>query len=109
VGFDCSGLALFSWAGVGVALPHSAAAQYTAPGSYVPITAVQPGDLVFLSTDGTVAGIHHVAIVWSVTGRTDGSGQIIEAQDFHVPVHIRAWAGTAEPQVMPYALRLAAS
>jgi peptidoglycan DL-endopeptidase CwlO len=109
VGFDCSGLALFAWAGVGVALPHSAAAQYQAAGTLVPISAVQPGDLVFLSSDGSVPGIHHVAIIWSITGRPDGSGQIIEAQDFNVPVHVRAWSGTAEAEVMPYALRLVPS
>ncbi len=107
VGFDCSGLALFAYAGVGVALEHSAADQYTDPaGAHVPITQVQPGDLVFLSSDGSQAGIHHVAMIWSTTGRPDGSGQIIEAQDFNMPVHVRAWAGTRAGEVMPYAWRL---
>lgn len=107
VGFDCSGLTLFAWAGAGVRLDHSAAAQYdTAAGRHVPITDVQPGDLVFLSSNGAVAGIHHVAMIWSVSGKPDGSGQIIEAQDYHVPVHIRAWRGTAEPEVMPSAVRI---
>jgi cell wall-associated NlpC family hydrolase len=107
VGFDCSGLALFAWAGGGVSLPHLASAQYTSPaGVHVPVTSIAPGDLVFLSSDGTVAGIHHVAIIWSVTGKPDGSGQIIEAQDYGVPVHIRTWRGTGEAEVMPLALRL---
>jgi len=107
IGFDCSGLALFAWAGAGVSLPHEASAQYSSPaGVHVPVTSVQPGDLVFLSSDGTVAGIHHVAIIWSTTGKPDGSGQIIEAQDYNVPVHIRTWRGTAESEVMPQALRL---
>lgn len=107
VGFDCSGLALFAWAGAGVSLPHEAATQYTSPaGVHVPVTSVRPGDLVFLSSDGTVAGIHHVAIIWSVTGKPDGSGQIIEAQDYGVPVHIRTWRGTSEAEVMPLALRI---
>jgi cell wall-associated NlpC family hydrolase len=106
-GFDCSGLALFAYAGVGVSLQHSAADQYTDPaGVHIPITQVQPGDLVFLSSDGSQAGIHHVAIIWSTTPRPDGSGQIIEAQDFTVPVHVRAWAGTRQGEVMPYAWRL---
>lgn len=107
VGFDCSGLTLFSYAGAGVSLEHSAANQYTDPaGHHVPITQVQPGDLVFLSSDGSQSGIHHVAMIWSTTGKPNGSGQIIEAQDFNVPVHVRSWAGTSEPEVMPYAWRL---
>jgi cell wall-associated NlpC family hydrolase len=56
---------MFAWAGAGVTLPHEASAQYSSPaGVHVPLTNVQPGDLVFLSSDGTVAGIHHVAIIW---------------------------------------------
>ncbi len=107
VGFDCSGLALYAYAGVGVSLEHSAADQYTDPaGHHVPITQVQPGDLVFLSSNGSQAGIHHVAMIWSMTGKPNGSGQIIEAQDFNVPVHVRTWAGTGESEVMPYAWRL---
>ena len=107
VGFDCSGLSMYSYAAAGVALEHSAASQYTDPaGHHVPITAVQPGDLVFASSDGSQPGIHHVAMIWSTSGKADGSGQIIEAQDFTVPVHVRAWAGTGESEVMPYAWRL---
>lgn len=109
VGFDCSGLTLYGYAGVGVPLEHYAASQYAASaGRQVPITQVQPGDLVFLSSDGSQAGIHHVAMIWSTTGKPDGSGQIIEAQDYNVPVHIRAWRGTGEGEVMPYAWRLTA-
>lgn len=107
VGFDCSGLALYMWAAAGVQLDHYSASQYTSPnGVLVPLAQVRPGDLVFLSSDGTVAGIHHTAIIWSASGDADGSGQVIEASDFHVPVRIRAWAGTREPGVMPYALRM---
>jgi cell wall-associated NlpC family hydrolase len=107
VGFDCSGLALYAYAGVGVSLEHSAADQYTDPaGHHVPVTQVQPGDLVFLSSNGSQSGIHHVAMIWSTIGTPNGAGQIIEAEDFNVPVHVRSWAGTAEDEVMPYAWRL---
>lgn len=107
VGFDCSGLALYAYAGVGVPLPHSAADQYgSAYGHLVPIGQDQPGDLVFWSSTGTRSGIHHVAIVWSTSGKSDGGGQIIEAQDFTVPVHVRTWAGSDDSsEVMPYAWR----
>ncbi len=105
VGYDCSGLALYAWAQAGVELPHYSGDQYQL-GHKVPITQVQPGDLVFLANQSE--GIHHVAIIWSVSaGTTTGAGQIIEAQDFNVPVHVRPWKGVNEPEVMPYAVRLA--
>jgi peptidoglycan DL-endopeptidase CwlO len=108
VGFDCSGLALYAYAGIGVPLPHSAADQYqSAYGHLVSISQVQPGDLVFWTSNGSQAGIHHVAIVWSTNGKSDGGGQLIEAQDFNVPAHIRTWSGIDDSsEVMPYAWRL---
>lgn len=105
VGYDCSGLALFAWAQAGIDLPHYSGDQYQR-GRKVPITQVRPGDLVFLANPSE--GIHHVAMIWSVDpGTTTGTGQIIEAQDFNVPVHVRTWRGIDEPEVMPYAVRLA--
>ena len=97
-GFDCSGLMIYAFAGVGVALPHSSRAQYDA-GRRVPLSQAQPGDLIFLSSDGTAGGIHHVAMLWSAT-------RIVEAQDFGVPVHVRDYAGPAEPEILPDAVRL---
>src|SRR5207244_1464771 len=44
--YDCSGLTMASWRQGGVSLPHSAAAQYNAT-THIPISAVQPGDLLF--------------------------------------------------------------
>jgi cell wall-associated NlpC family hydrolase len=97
-GFDCSGLVLYAFAQVGVELPHSSAAQYRA-GRHVPVSQALPGDLIFLSSDGTPGGIHHDALVWS-------SGRIIEAADFGIPVRVRSFAGPAEPQIMPDAVRI---
>ncbi|HZQ16002.1 MAG TPA: NlpC/P60 family protein [Gaiellaceae bacterium] len=45
-GFDCSGLVLYVYAQLGIALPHYAAAQYSL-GVPVPRAELQPGDLVF--------------------------------------------------------------
>jgi cell wall-associated NlpC family hydrolase len=105
VGYDCSGLTLYAWAQAGFNLPHFSGDQYNL-GRRVPITAVAPGDLVFLANASE--GNHHVAMIWSVdAGSPLGSGQIIEAQDFNVPVHIRKWKGVDEPEVLPYAVRLA--
>jgi cell wall-associated NlpC family hydrolase len=60
--FDCSGLALSAWRAAGVELPRTAAQQYNA-GVHVPLSDLQPGDLVFWATDpSNPATIYHVAI-----------------------------------------------
>jgi cell wall-associated NlpC family hydrolase len=97
-GFDCSGLVVYAYAQAGVDLPHSSRALYDV-GQRVPLAQARPGDLLFLSNDGQPGGIHHVAMLTS-------PGRIIEAQDFGVPVHVRAFAGVSEPQIMPYAVRV---
>jgi cell wall-associated NlpC family hydrolase len=61
-GYDCSGLALASWAAAGVGLPRTAAEQYYA-GEHVPLRQAQPGDLIFWASDPSdPATIYHVAI-----------------------------------------------
>ncbi len=64
-GFDCSGLVMWSYAQVGVSLPHSSYAQY---GAGVPVSRdqLQPGDLVFFD------GLGHVGIYI-------GGGQFVHA------------------------------
>ncbi|HEV2951861.1 MAG TPA: NlpC/P60 family protein [Actinomycetota bacterium] len=66
VGLDCSGVTVYAWRQAGVSLPHSSLAQYT---SYprIPLSAVQPGDLVYYGNFGP-----HIAIYV-------GGGQIIHA------------------------------
>ena len=104
VGFDCSGLVLYAWAKAGIDLPHLASAQASV-GRRIPLAEAQPGDLAFLADRRD--SIHHVAMIWSISpGTTTGAGQVIEAEDFNVPVHIRPWQGTAEPGVVPFAVRL---
>ncbi|WP_433272359.1 NlpC/P60 family protein [Pseudonocardia xinjiangensis] len=69
VGFDCSGLMLFAFNGVGVSLPRVSRNQYNA-GRKVPISDLRPGDMVFFKNGG--APIHHVALYI-------GNGQMVEA------------------------------
>jgi cell wall-associated NlpC family hydrolase len=59
VGFDCSGLMLYAYNGVGVKLPRVSRSQFNA-GRKVPISDLRPGDLVFFRNGG--APIHHVAM-----------------------------------------------
>jgi cell wall-associated NlpC family hydrolase len=71
VGFDCSGLALYAWAPY-LSMAHFAATQYLAGSVHPAPTELLPGDLLFWSSDGTAAGIHHVAIYV-------GNGNVIQA------------------------------
>ncbi|MDT4997376.1 MAG: peptidoglycan DL-endopeptidase CwlO [Pseudonocardiales bacterium] len=54
--YDCSGLTMASWAAAGVSLPHSSREQYNY-GTHVSVSALQPGDLVFMYSP-----ISHVTI-----------------------------------------------
>jgi cell wall-associated NlpC family hydrolase len=88
IGFDCSGLALYAWAQVGVYLPHYSGYQYTSQ-PHVSSSALQPGDLVFYAYNTSdPSTIHHVAI-WI------GNDQIIEAPNSGSSVKISAmyWSG----------------
>lgn len=67
VGFDCSGLVLYAFAGAGIALPHYTGYQYQR-GTKVAISDIQRGDLLFWGPSGN----QHVAIYL-------GDGQMIEA------------------------------
>jgi cell wall-associated NlpC family hydrolase len=72
VGFDCSGLALWAWAQVGVPLPHYSGYQYRS-GAHMSRANLMPGDLVFWAYDTSDPGsIHHVAIYI-------GGGRIVQA------------------------------
>jgi cell wall-associated NlpC family hydrolase len=52
-GFDCSGLVMYSFAKLGISLPHSTYAQWNY-GVSVPYDQLQPGDLVFFDSLGHV-------------------------------------------------------
>ena len=52
-GFDCSGLVMYSFAQIGIGLPHSSYAMANM-GTPVPYDQLQPGDLVFFDGDGHV-------------------------------------------------------
>jgi peptidoglycan DL-endopeptidase RipA len=71
-GFDCSGLALYAWAKVGVKLDHWTGTQWNS-GPHIPLSMLQPGDLVFFARDARNPNtIHHVGIYIA-------RGQMVEA------------------------------
>ncbi|MDT5067982.1 MAG: peptidoglycan DL-endopeptidase RipB [Mycobacterium sp.] len=76
VGFDCSGLVRYAFAGVGVLLPRFSGDQYNA-GRKVPPSQAKRGDVLFWGPGG---GQHEALYL--------GGGQMIEAQQTGVPVKI---------------------
>ena len=76
VGFDCSGLTAWSWGQVGVSLPHYSGAQM-ADSTPVPLSDLQPGDLLFYGPGGG----DHVAMYVS-------PGTMIEAPQTGSFVHL---------------------
>ncbi|WP_075740256.1 MULTISPECIES: NlpC/P60 family protein [Actinoalloteichus] len=68
VGFDCSGLMVYAFAGAGVSLPKYSGYQYQS-GQRVPLAQMRRGDMIFWQTGGR---IHHVALYL-------GDGMMVEA------------------------------
>ncbi|MEQ0563340.1 NlpC/P60 family protein [Amycolatopsis sp. NEAU-NG30] len=91
IGFDCSGLMIYAFAGVR-ALPHYSGYQYTA-GRQVPLSQMRRGDMLFWGGPG---GIHHVALYL-------GNGQMVEAPQSGLRVRV---APVRYGGIMPYATRL---
>jgi cell wall-associated NlpC family hydrolase len=91
VGFDCSGLILFAFAGVGIRLPHYSGSQYDA-GRKIPSSQMRRGDVIFYGPGGS----QHVTLYL-------GDGQMLEAQQTGVPVKIsRVRTSGMTPYVVRY-------
>lgn len=79
--YDCSGLVYAAYKAAGLSWPAWSrlnAALYFVATKRIPLSELQPGDLVFYSYDGTVPSIHHVSIyagndmVWEARGTREG-------------------------------------
>ncbi|WP_338056159.1 NlpC/P60 family protein [Saccharopolyspora spinosa] len=92
VGFDCSGLMIYAFAGAGVGLDHYSGYQYQS-GRRVPLSQMRRGDMLFWQDGGR---IHHVALYL-------GSGRMVEAPYSGSQVRVTAvrYGGIA-----PYAVRI---
>jgi len=66
-GMDCSGLFVLAFSAVGIPVPHYSGAQY-AMGTPVPVSSLQPGDLLFYGPGGS----EHVSMYL-------GGGMMVEA------------------------------
>jgi cell wall-associated NlpC family hydrolase len=81
--WDCSGLTQWAFAQAGVLIPRTAADQYAAVPTKVPLGQIEPGDLLFWATDITdPTTIHHVAIYV-------GNGLMLEAPHTGANVEIQ--------------------
>ncbi|WP_461119049.1 NlpC/P60 family protein [Saccharothrix stipae] len=91
VGFDCSGLMMYAFAGAGIYLPHYSGYQYNA-GPKVPLSQARRGDMLFWGPGGGT----HVALYL-------GGGMMVEApySGSHVRVAPVRYGG-----IMPYVTRL---
>ncbi|GGU91840.1 hypothetical protein GCM10010182_03640 [Actinomadura cremea] len=78
--FDCSGLTMWAYGQVGVALPHYTGSQFNS-GVHVSESELQPGDLVFFHSD-----LHHM-------GMYVGGGKMIHAPHTGDVVRIADMAG----------------
>jgi peptidoglycan DL-endopeptidase RipA len=89
-GFDCSGLVLYSFAGVGIRLPHYSGSQYNL-GRKIPSSQMRRGDVIFYGPGGS----QHVTIYL-------GQGQMLEAPDVGLKVRV---APVRTSGMTPYVVR----
>lgn len=84
--WDCSGLVQAAYRQAGVALAHNAAAQYAATAAAtVPLSQLQPGDLVFFGR--SPASIHHVGIYVGNSSMVDAphTGAVVRVEPIGWP------------------------
>jgi peptidoglycan DL-endopeptidase RipA len=91
VGFDCSGLYLYAFAGVGIKLPHYSGDQYNA-GRKIPSAQMRRGDLIFY---GPNASQHEAMYL--------GNGMMLEAPYTGSQVKV---SPVRTSGMMPYVTRL---
>ena len=79
--FDCSGLVFASYRAAGLGWPNwdrLNSALYAGYTYHVPLTQLQPGDLLFYSYKGTISTIHHITIyagngmMWEANSKNAG-------------------------------------
>lgn len=91
IGFDCSGLMMYAFAGAGVYLPHYSGYQYNF-GRKVPLSQMAPGDMIFWGPGGGT----HVALYI-------GGGMMVEAPQSGAVVRI---SPVRYGGIMPYVTRV---
>ncbi|KAA0023707.1 NlpC/P60 family protein [Antrihabitans cavernicola] len=91
VGFDCSGLMVYAFAGIGISLPHYSGYQYTA-GTQIPSSKMKRGDMIFYGANGS----QHVALYL-------GNDQMLEAPESGSHVKV---SPVRDDGMTPYVVRM---
>ncbi len=91
VGFDCSGLMRYAFAGVGVLIPRFSGDQYNA-GRHIPPDQARRGDLLFYGPNGS----QHVTMYL-------GNGQMLEASSLAGKVTV---SPVRKPGMTPFLTRI---
>ena len=90
--YDCSGLVQAAWGSAGVAIPRDTYSQYAAL-PHVPMSAIQPGDLIFFD------GLGHVGVFVGNNTIIDApqSGEDVELISLSSPWYASTLVGAARP------------
>jgi len=82
IGFDCSGLMVYAFAGIGITVPHQTQAIWAQfPPPITDRAQLQPGDMILLSSNGQPSGIDHVGLYL-------GGGRVIDAPESGLNVRV---------------------
>jgi cell wall-associated NlpC family hydrolase len=95
-GFDCSGLAMYVYAQLGIALTHYSGAQYD-EGMPVAPTQLQPGDLVFF--EPSAAGPQHEGIYVGNNEfvQAPHTGAAVTVSSLATPAYALSYVGAVRP------------
>ncbi len=98
-GFDCSGLAMYVYAQLGVKLTHYTGAQYF-EGLQIPLAQLAPGDLLFFDENATLGPQHEGIYIGD--GRfiqAPHTGDVVKISSLSDPAYGFSFVGAVRPYV----------
>ena len=95
-GFDCSGLAMFVYAQLGISLTHYTGAQWF-EGARVPPSELEPGDLVFFEPSARGPQHEGIYIGDGQFIQAPHTGDVVKISSLDDPSYRFAWVGAVRP------------
>lgn len=96
-GFDCSGLALYVYAQLGIKLTHYTGAQYF-EGARIPFSELTPGDLLFFDPDPTLGPQHEgIYLGGGQFIQAPHTGDVVKISSLSDPAYSLAFVGAVRP------------
>ena len=96
-GFDCSGLAMYVYAQLGVKLTHYTGAQYF-EGARVSLSELMPGDLLFFDPDPTLGPQHEgIYVGGGQFIQAPHTGDVVKISSLSDPAYSLAFVGAVRP------------